>query len=65
MKLRRTGRKKGNDGRRWRWGPLMLCSFLAGLLTIGVVVLMPGGESETAARFPPPQERVGPTRKTR
>ncbi len=34
----------------------MLCAFLAGLLTIGAVVLMPGGESKTAARFPPQRE---------
>lgn len=34
----------------------MLCAFLAGLLTIGAVVLMPGGESETAARFQPEHE---------
>jgi hypothetical protein len=34
----------------------MLCAFIAGLLTIGAVVLMPGGESKTKARFPPQRE---------
>jgi polysaccharide deacetylase 2 family uncharacterized protein YibQ len=56
MKHRRAGRKRGDNKKRWRWGSLMLCAFLAGLLTIGAVVLMPGGESKTAARFPPQRE---------
>lgn len=50
-------RKKGRGGRRdpgrkWRWGPLMLCAFLAGLVTIGVAVLMPGGESRDREETP-------------
>jgi polysaccharide deacetylase 2 family uncharacterized protein YibQ len=56
MKYRKAGWSKGGNGKRWRRGTLMLCAFLAGLLTIGAVVLMPGGESKTNARFPPQRE---------
>ncbi|NNG45518.1 MAG: divergent polysaccharide deacetylase family protein, partial [Deltaproteobacteria bacterium] len=45
MKRRRGARKKGEAGRRRRWWPLMFCAFLAGLLTVGLAVLMPGGEN--------------------
>ncbi|MGB5994721.1 MAG: hypothetical protein WBG20_04815, partial [Candidatus Deferrimicrobiaceae bacterium] len=45
MKRRRGARRKGEAGRRRRWWPLMFCAFLAGLLTVGVAVLMPGGEN--------------------
>jgi polysaccharide deacetylase 2 family uncharacterized protein YibQ len=45
MKRRRGARRKGEAGRKRRWWPLMFCAFLAGLLTVGVAVLMPGGEN--------------------
>ncbi len=59
MKRRRTGRRKGEAGRKGRWCPLMVCAFLAGLLTIGVAVLMPGGESKNG-RSPLPKEVPAP-----
>jgi polysaccharide deacetylase 2 family uncharacterized protein YibQ len=55
MKRRKSEKGKGNTGKRWRWGPLMLGAFLAGLFTIGAVILMPGGENRTGA-FSPAQE---------
>jgi len=42
MKRRKDARRKGKAGRRRRWWPLMLSAFFAGLLTVGVAVLMPG-----------------------
>src|SRR3990172_6943509 len=55
MKRRKSERRKGNGGKWLRWGPLMLGAFLAGLFTIGAVILMPGGENRTGA-FSPAQE---------
>src|SRR3990172_1922370 len=55
MKRRKSERRMGNAGKRLRWGPLMLGAFLAGLFTIGAVILMPGGENRTGA-FSPAQE---------
>lgn len=52
MKRRKSERAKGNAGKRWRWAPLMLGAFLAGLFTIGAAILMPGGENRTGAFSP-------------
>jgi polysaccharide deacetylase 2 family uncharacterized protein YibQ len=46
MKRRRGGRRDEESGRKLRWASLMILAFLAGLLAIGVAVLMPGGEGE-------------------
>jgi polysaccharide deacetylase 2 family uncharacterized protein YibQ len=55
MKRRKAGRGKG-----WWWGTLMLCAFLAGLLTTGIVILMPGGESRTGTVSPAQGEPAAP-----
>jgi polysaccharide deacetylase 2 family uncharacterized protein YibQ len=55
MKRGKSERRKGTAGKRWRWGPLMLGAFLAGLFTVGAVILMPGGENRTGA-FSPARE---------
>src|SRR4030066_2256340 len=48
-------RRKAGRGKVWWWGPLMLGAFLAGLLTTGIVILMPGGESGTGPTVSPAQ----------
>jgi polysaccharide deacetylase 2 family uncharacterized protein YibQ len=61
MMLRKRGRGGRRDpGRKWRWGPLMLCAFLAGFITIGVAVLMPGGESRDREEPPSQGEPEAP-----
>jgi polysaccharide deacetylase 2 family uncharacterized protein YibQ len=60
MKRRRAGRREEGPGRKWRWGSLMLLSFFAGLLTIGVAVLMPGGESGNVSGPPAQGEPSAP-----
>ena len=52
MKRRTTERGKRKAGKRWRWAPLMLGAFFAGVFTIGAVILMPGGENRTGAFSP-------------
>lgn len=62
MKRRRGGRREEESGRKLRWASLMLLAFVAGLLAIGVAVLMPGGEggngpesrAEADSAAPPP-----------
>src|SRR3989304_9638231 len=46
-------RPKAGRGKVWWWGPLRLGAFLAGLLTTGIVILMPGGESSTGTTVSP------------
>src|SRR4030066_344923 len=48
-------RRKAGRGKVWWWGPLMLGAFLAGLLTTGIVILRPGGESSTVTTVSPAQ----------
>jgi polysaccharide deacetylase 2 family uncharacterized protein YibQ len=59
MKRRRGARRKGEAGRKRRWWPLMFCAFLAGLLTIGMAVLMPGG-GDRNGRSAPLKELAAP-----
>jgi polysaccharide deacetylase 2 family uncharacterized protein YibQ len=48
-------RRKAGRGKVWWWGPLMLVAFLAGLLTTGIVILNPGGESGSGTTVSPAQ----------
>src|SRR4030065_1396285 len=48
-------RRKAGRGKVWWWGPLMLVAFLSWLLTTGIVILMPGGESRTGTTVSPAQ----------
>ncbi len=52
MNRRRGGRREEEPGRKRRWASLMLLAFFAGLLTVGVAVLMPGGEDGNGPESP-------------
>lgn len=61
MKRRRTGRRGGETGRARRWWPLMLCAFFAGLLTVGLAILMPGGEIRNGRPSPAKESPASPS----